>query len=44
MLEIASQVLEPTTMLAILSAMAVFATIVTLALPFIERDELATRP
>jgi len=36
-------VFEPTNMLAILSAMAVFATIVTVAMPFLERDELATR-
>jgi tight adherence protein C len=36
-------IFEPTTMLAILSAVAVFATIVTVAMPMLARDELSAR-
>jgi tight adherence protein C len=36
-------IFEPVTMLAILSAVAVFATIVTIAMPMLARDELSTR-
>jgi tight adherence protein C len=37
------QIFEPQNMVAILSAVAVFATIVTLAMPVLQRDELANR-
>jgi tight adherence protein C len=37
------QIFEPATMLAILSAVAVFATIVTVAMPMLARDELSVR-
>jgi tight adherence protein C len=37
------QIFEPQNMVAILAAVAVFATIVTLAMPVLQRDELATR-
>ena len=43
MLNLVYQVLDPATMLAILSAVAVFATIVTLAMPVLQRDELGSR-
>ncbi len=43
MLNLAYTILEPATMLAILSAIAVFATIVTLAMPILQRDELSSR-
>jgi len=43
MLNLAYTILQPTTMLAILSAVAVFATIITLAMPVLQRDELASR-
>ncbi|MEC9344030.1 MAG: type II secretion system F family protein [Pseudomonadota bacterium] len=43
MLNIAYTILEPATMLAILSAIAVFATIITLAMPILQRDELNAR-
>jgi tight adherence protein C len=37
------QIFEPATMVAILSAVAVFATIVTVAMPMLARDELSVR-
>lgn len=43
MLSLALKLFEPANMLAILSAVAVFATIVTVAMPFLARDELAGR-
>ena len=43
MLNLAYTILQPTTMLAILSAVAVCATIITLAMPVLQRDELASR-
>lgn len=42
-LEMAYTILEPATMLAILSAIAVFATILTVAMPVLQRDELSSR-
>ncbi|GIL01221.1 MAG: type II secretion system protein [Alphaproteobacteria bacterium] len=42
-LKMAYAILEPATMLAILSAVAVFATIITVAMPILQRDELAGR-
>lgn len=36
-------IFEPATMLAILSAVAVFATVMTIALPVLQRDELSSR-
>lgn len=43
MLSLALKVFEPVTMLAILSAIAVFATVVTIAMPILARDELSVR-
>jgi tight adherence protein C len=43
MIDLAYKVLEPQVAMAILSAIAVFATIVTLTIPFMEGNELATR-
>ncbi len=43
MLSTALKVFEPVVMLAILSAIAVFATVLTIAMPMLQRDELSTR-
>ncbi len=43
MLSTALKVFEPVIMLAILSAVAVFATVLTVAMPMLQRDELSTR-
>lgn len=43
MLDLFVQIFEPQNMVAILAAVAVFATIVTVATPFLQRDEFATR-
>ncbi len=37
------QLIEPANMVAILAAVAVFATIVTVAMPVLQRDELSAR-
>ena len=43
MSQLASSMLNPETMLSLLAAVAVFATIVTLALPVLQKDELGSR-
>ena len=43
MLDLALSIFEPTVMVSILAAVAVFATIVTIAMPLLQRDELSTR-
>ena len=43
MLDLALQIFEPAVMLSILAAVAVFATIVTIAMPLLQRDELSVR-
>jgi tight adherence protein C len=42
-LDLAFQIFEPAVMLSILAAVAVFATIVTIAMPLLQRDELSVR-
>ncbi len=43
MSQLASLILNPETMLSLLAAVAVFATIVTLAMPVLQKDELGSR-
>ena len=41
--QLISSLVEPQTLLSILAAIAVFATIVTLAMPVLQKDELVSR-